>query len=246
VSELVTLSDPQAVAAEAARRWVEIAQQSVSERGSFSVALSGGSTPGLLYTLLAEDSWKSQTPWDKTYVFWGDERRVPASHPDSNYRMAREALLEKVGIPPENVFRMPSEGLATGDGHSYENVIRTHFNLAYGEWPRFDLILLGLGADGHTASIFPGSRAVSDLSNMVLVYSVPRLDMERITLTVPVLNHARNILFLVTGNEKSAILAQVIVEKRRTSRYPAQAVQPSDGNLVWLVDKAASADLKSR
>ncbi len=246
MTEIVTLSDPASVAAEAARRWVDIAQQSVEARGSFSVALSGGGTPSLLYRLLADEPWKSQISWDKTFVFWGDERRVPSTHVDSNYRMAREALLEHVELPHENIFRMPSDGLATGDSQSYAKTIRSHFKLNYEEWPHFDLILLGLGTDGHTASIFPGTRAVSDLSNMVLVYPVPKLNTERITFTLPVLNHARNILYLVTGEEKALILAEVIDGERRPSKYPAQAVNPVDGKLVWLVDAAASANLKAR
>jgi 6-phosphogluconolactonase len=157
--------------------------------------------------------------------------------------MAREALLAHVPIPQDRIFRLPTEGLASSDSRDYEQRIRRHFELGPRDWPRFDLFLLGMGADGHIASIFPGTRAVSDRSTMVLIYEVPQLRVERITLTLPVINHARNVLFLVTGTEKAAMVKAVLEGQRKVSTYPAQAVQPVDGSVVWLLDQAAASEL---
>jgi 6-phosphogluconolactonase len=243
VPEIVVLPDLDQIAQEAARRWVEIAQGAVAERGSFSVALSGGSTPRTLYELLAGEPWRSQAPWDSTHVFWGDERRVPSTDPQSNYRMAREALLDHVPIPGKQINRMNGEDLLSSAIGDYEDKLWRYFRFNRGEWPRFDLVLLGLGPDGHTASIFPGTRAVSDLSHMVLAYQVPQLGVERITLTLPVINHAHHIMFQVAGEEKADALAMALEGERRPSACPAQAVEPVDGTLTWLVDKAAASEL---
>lgn len=243
MAEIKILPDAEAVAQEAAGRWVESAQAAVEARGAFRVALSGGSTPRRLYELMASEPLRERVPWAQTYVFWSDERRVPASHPDSNYRLARVTLLDHVPVPLEHLFRMDGEGLARSTAREYEEALRLHFDLKRGQWPRFDLMLLGLGADGHTASIFPGTRAVSDLSNMVIVYEVPQLGVERMTLTLPVLNHAREIIFMVTGAEKAAAVQAVLAGEYRPSTYPAQAVKPVDGTLTWLLDEEAAAQL---
>jgi 6-phosphogluconolactonase len=241
MSEVIKLSTPEAVAEEAARRWVNIAQTSINERGRFDIALSGGSTPAALYRLMASDAWRDQAPWAQTFVFWSDERRVAASHPDSNYRMARETLLDHVPVPQEQIFRMPSEGLATGDMREYENKLRRHFALGPRDWPRFDLMLLGLGQDGHTASIFPGTRAISDKSTMVIVYDVPQHGGERITLTFPTINHSRNVIFLVTGKDKAQAVANTLQGPRKVNAYPTQGVVPVNGTLTWLIDDAAAS-----
>jgi 6-phosphogluconolactonase len=243
VAEIVRLPDADAVAGEAAERWVQIAQAAVNERGTFSIALAGGDTPRPLYELMASQPWRDQAPWAGTHIFWGDERRVPASDPESNYHMAREALLDHVPVPAEQIHRMEGGGLSGRAAREYEDKLWRYFKFERGEWPRFDLALLGMGADGHTASIFPGTRAIGDRSSMVLVYDVPRLGVERITLTPPVFNNARHILFLVTGEEKAAALEAVLNGPRQPSTYPAQAIQPVDGSLVWLVDEAAASQL---
>jgi 6-phosphogluconolactonase len=243
VPEIVVLPDLNQVAQEAARRWVEIAQGAAADRGSFSVALSGGSTPRTLYEMLAGEPWRSQAPWESTHVFWGDERRVPSSDPQSNYRMARETLLDHVPIPSGQIYRMLGEDLLSSAIGDYEDKLWRYFRFGRGEWPRFDLVLLGLGPEGHTASIFPGTRAVSDQSNMVLAYPVPQLGVERITLTLPVINHAHHIIFLVAGQKKAGALAKTLEGERRPSACPAQAVQPVDGTLTWLVDQAAASEL---
>lgn len=245
MGNIVILPDLEAIAREAADRWVRLAAAAVEAQGRFSIALSGGSTPRRLYELMASEPWRDQAPWLETFVFWGDERRVPPSDPESNYLMASQALLEHVPIPPDQVFRMDGVGLASSAARDYDDKLWRYFRFDRHEWPRFDLVLLGLGKEGHTASIFPGTRALSDLSNKVLVYEVPQLGAERITLTLPVINHARNILFLVAGDKKAAALEAVINGAHQPSTYPAQAIQPVDGELTWLVDEAAAAQLSS-
>ncbi len=243
MTEIVKLPDPHSVVEEAARRWVQIAQEAVKARGAFHLALSGGETPRLLYQLIASPSWQEEIPWDQSHVFWGDEQRVPASDLESNYHMVHEALLDHIPIPPDQIYRMPREELANSAMRNYEDRLRRCFGLEHGEWPRFDLILLGMGEDGHIASIFPGTRAVSDLSRMVLVYEVPKLQAERMTLTLPVLNNARHILLLVTGESRAEILETILTGPHRPSTYPAQAIVPRDGKLIWLVDAAAASRL---
>lgn len=245
MAEIVKLNNAEQVAEEAARRWVQIAQEAVSERGAFRIMLSGGNTPRLLYQLMASDSWRDQVPWEQTYVFWGDERRVPPSHPESAYRMARETLLDHVPVPDDHIFRLQGEGLESSVIRDYENKLRRHFQLKQGQWPRFDLVLLGLGADGHIASIFPGTRAVSDLSNTIVVGAVPGLNAERVTVTLPVFNQARHVIFLVVGAEKADAMFGSLEGPLQPSTYPAQAVKPVDGTVTWLVDKAAAARIKS-
>ncbi|MBN1310830.1 MAG: 6-phosphogluconolactonase [Anaerolineae bacterium] len=244
MAEIIQLKGLEEIAGEAARRWAQIAQEAVAARGAFRVMLSGGETPRSLYQLMAAESWRDQAPWGQTYVFWSDERRAGPSDPESNYRMARETLLDHVPIPADHIFQLQGVGLASGIARDYENKIRQHFELDRKQWPRFDLVLLGLGSDGHIASIFPGTRAVSDLSNMVLVYEVLALKAERVTVTLPVINHARNILFLVAGDEKADAVWEALEGPFQPSTHPSQAVKPVDGSVTWLVDKAAASRLK--
>jgi len=245
MAEVIRLDDLEALSQEAARRWLAIAQKAVEEQGRFSIALSGGNTPRRLYQIMASSPYKEQAPWAQTHVFWGDERRVPPGDDQSDYRMAREALLDHVPIPPDQIYRMQGEGLLSSVVRDYETKLKKYFDLGLGDWPRFDLVLLGLGANGHTASIFPGTRAVSDITNMVLVYEVPQLHVERITLTRRVFNNSKNVFFLVSGADKAPALASTLEGESVPSKYPAQIINPTDGELVWLVDKAAAADLKS-
>ncbi|MBN1430094.1 MAG: 6-phosphogluconolactonase [Anaerolineae bacterium] len=243
MAEIVKLAGAEKIAEEAARRWVQIAREAVADRGVFRIMLSGGYSPRLLYQLMATDPWQGRVSWEQTCVFWADERRVAPSDPESNYRMAHEMLLEHVPVPDNHIFQLQGTGLASSVIRDYENKLRRHFQLGRGEWPRFDLVLLGLGVDGHIASIFPGTRAVSDLSNMVVVYEVPSLQTERVTVTLPVINNARHILFLVSGDEKADPLREALEGPFQPSTHPAQAVKPIDGALTWLVDKAAARRL---
>jgi 6-phosphogluconolactonase len=225
----------------AASEFLQQAQRAVREKGIFSVALSGGSTPGSLYSLLADDpSFRTQLPWDKIHFFWGDERHVSPDHPESNYRMAYDAMLSKVPVPSENVHRIKAEGPdAQKVAGEYEETVRTFFRLRAGEFPRFDLVLLGMGADGHTASLFPGTEALDERRRLVVANWVEKFHTQRITMTLPVLNQAAFVLFLVSGGEKAETLRQVVAEEEPKDLFPSRLVRPTHGRLLWLVDRAA-------
>lgn len=222
---------------EAARRIVAAIHQHSEER--FTLALSGGSTPRPLYELLASEEWRGRIPWTKLHLFWSDERLVPLDHPESNYRMAREALLRHVPVPAENIHSVPVHLAIEEAAQQYEREIRTFFRVRRGP-PAFDLILLGLGADGHTASLFPGSPALAELQRWVAPVRSAKA-MPRVTLTVPVLNQARRLFFLAVGEEKAAALEQA--STGRDDGCPAARVAPRKGELIWLVDRAAASRL---
>ncbi len=242
--EIQISPDPAALAEEAARRFVAAAAAASAARGRFTVALSGGSTPRALLRLLAAPPYRDRVAWDRVHVAWGDERCVPPDDEQSNYRMAREALLDHVPIPHEQIYRIPAEE----PDHEvaarvYDATLRRLFNPDPGEWPRFDLIHLGLGAEGHTASLFPGSPALDERDRLVAAPWVAKLSAHRITLTPPVINAAREVAFLVAGAEKAAIVRTLLRGPRDPAEYPAQIVAPTDGCLTWLLDRAAAAHL---
>ena len=227
-----------AILAEAEQHEIEARPFAGRESDRFTWALSGGSTPRGLYRLLASDPYRERLPWLGVHFFWSDERHVPPDHPESNFRMAREAMLDHVPAPPGNVHRIRAEEPdAERAALLYEEELRSFFALSPGEWPRFDLVLLGLGKDGHTASLFPGSAAVRERERLVVAPWVEALQAFRITLTPPVLSHARRALFMVSGAEKAAALRGVLEGERDPDCYPAQAVE---GNRLWLVDRAAA------
>jgi 6-phosphogluconolactonase len=239
------LTTPQELFEAAAEEVVRAANEAVAQRGRFTVALSGGSTPRSLYTLLATSAHTS-LPWDRTFFFWGDERHVPPTDPDSNYRMAEEALLSKVSVAAANVFRIPAENPdAAAAAHAYEQTLRKFFALQPSEFPRFDLILLGMGPDGHTASLFPGSAGLQEKSRLVVANWVEKFKISRITLTLPVLNAACCVAFLVSGTEKAAALRAVLEGDAPGEQYPSRLVRPADGRLIWFVDRAAASGLSS-
>jgi len=245
LSALRVLDDGAALARAAADEVAQRAADAVHTRGRFRCALAGGSTPRALYRLLAGPALSDRFPWSATHVFWGDERHVPPDHPDSNYRMAREALLDHVPLPAGNIHRIPAEDPdALNAAVRYDAELAAAFALAASELPRFDLVLLGLGPEGHTASLFPGSDVVREERRRVAAPYVPQLAAFRITLTPPVLNHAAAVLFVVSGEEKSAALAAVIEGEPQPDLYPAQIVRPHDGALLWLVDRAAARRLR--
>jgi 6-phosphogluconolactonase len=242
---VVVLEDPDAVARAAAERVAQLARDTVTRRARFAVALSGGSTPRRLYQVLAEAPFRSALPWQDIDVFWGDERCVPPDHPDSNFRMTREALLDHVPIPPDGVHRVAAEmpdPVAAAAAYEAE-VARVLGGVPGGPPPAFDLVLLGLGPDGHTASLFPRTTALAERRQWVVANWVPHLAAHRITLTLPVLNRAATLLFLATGADKAAILRAVLEGPLEPERLPAQAVRPESGAPVWLVDRAAAASL---
>jgi 6-phosphogluconolactonase len=225
----------------AAEEFVLAARAAIGAQGRFTVALSGGSTPKALYSLLASNY--AGFAWNRVFIFFGDERHVPPTDPESNYRMANEALLTKIAIPPENVFRVPAENPdAAAAAIEYETQIRRFFALKPGEFPRFDLILLGLGPDGHTASLFPDTAALDEHSRLVVANWVAKFKTHRITFTFPVLNRAAEVIFLASGAEKADMVRQVL-QGKNSSQLPAQRVQPTDGKLLWLLDETAAAKL---
>ncbi len=239
------VADPEELARAAAGEFTRRAGEAARARGRFAVALSGGSTPLATYRLLADDTgraiYRSRIPWDRVHVFWGDERHVPPDHHDSNYRAAREALLSRVPLPPGNIHRIPAEEPdASRAAEAYEGTLRSFFALKSGQAPRFDLVLLGMGADGHTASLFPGSEAVRETACLVVAARVEGPGAHRITLTPPAINAAACVLFLVQGADKAETLKAVLEDPPQPDRYPAQAIRPARGDLVWLVDRAAA------
>jgi 6-phosphogluconolactonase len=243
--EVRRLTTPQELFEAAAEEVVRSANHAVAERERFTLALSGGSTPKNLYTLLAANA-RSSLPWDRTFFFWSDERHVPPIDPDSNYRMAEEAMLAKVPVPPSNVFRVPAEiPDAAAAAEAYEQTIRKFFALDAGQFPRFDLIFLGMGPDGHTASLFPETEALREKSRLVVANWVEKLKASRITFTLPVLNAARTVAFLVSGTDKAPALKAVLESDAPGEQYPSKLVRPSDGKLMWFVDRAAASELSN-
>jgi 6-phosphogluconolactonase len=241
--DLRRLTTPQDLFQAAADEVIRAATEAVAQRGRFTIALSGGSTPKSLYTLIAANA-SATLPWDQMFFFWGDERHVPPDDPDSNYRMAKEALLSKIPIPPANIFPIPAENPdANAAAYAYEQTLRRFFALAPGEFPRFDLILLGIGPDGHTASLFPETAALQEKSRLVVANWVEKLKTSRITVTLPVLNAARCVAFLVSGTDKAAVLHEVLEGNAPAEKYPSRLVQPSEGKLIWFVDRAAASEL---
>lgn len=240
------LKDLPALAEAAAEEIARRAEDAIASRGRFTIALSGGSTPKPAYARLAEDPYRDRIDWNRVHVFWGDDRHVAPDHPDSNFGMAHDALLSKVPLPPDNIHRVRAEKPdAARAAEEYAWTLRSAFNLDEGQWPRFDVVLMGIGEDAHTASLFPGSDAVRERSQLVIAPWVGSLGTCRITLTLPVFNHAACALFLVSGEEKAEALRNVLEGDLQPDRFPAQAVRPESGDLVWLVDRAAARLLKS-
>jgi 6-phosphogluconolactonase len=236
------------IARRAAADVVRIAGAAVAARGVFTIALSGGSTPKVLYALLAEHpSLRNSLPWDKMKVFFGDERHVGPGHADSNFRMATDAMLSKVPFRPDQVHRIKGECPDTAQAAAeYEEVIRREFGLQGGTFPRFDLILLGMGSEGHTLSLFPGTKALNETQRIVTSNWVGKLCTDRVTLTAPAANNAANVIFMITGADKACALKSVLEGPQEPEQLPAQMIQPANGNLSWLVDEAAGSMLSKR
>jgi 6-phosphogluconolactonase len=229
--------DAAALARAAAESVIALAAEAITARGRFSIGLSGGSTPRALYTLLAAPEFAARVDWPNVHVFWGDERCVPPDHPDSNALMAREAWLNHVAIPASQIHRMRGESDPDQAAADYEQVLRAYF----AQGPRFDLLLLGMGDDGHTASLFPSTAALHETSRWVAPNYVEKLNTWRITLTPPAINSAANVRFLIAGESKAAVLRDVLRGPYQPEQYPSQLVRPASGRLVWMVDTAASA-----
>jgi 6-phosphogluconolactonase len=242
---LLTFADAEAVSQAAAREFARSATESVVARGKFTVALSGGSTPKRLYQILSEAPHRDTIDWSKVEIFWGDERSVAPDHADSNYRMASEAMLTRLPIPAERVHRMQAERQDRDKAaQDYQNEIARVFGVSpTGEPPVFDLILLGMGPDAHTASLFPGTTALKEMSKWVVPNWVEKFKTFRLTMTRPMINKARQVLFLVAGKDKTDPLLKVFCGPSDPNTYPSQLICPTTGQLTWYLDVAAIAGL---
>jgi 6-phosphogluconolactonase len=236
--------DAAALARRAAQHFVEQAEQAVAARGCARIAISGGSTPKAAFALLADPTqpWRERMPWDKLELFWVDERCVPPDHPDSNYRMTREALLDHVPLKPEQIHRMEGELEPEEAAVRYEAELRNSFNMEGTELPRFDVVQLGMGPDGHTASLFPHTVALHETSRLVTANHVETVkDSWRITLTRPVINRGHEVFFLIDGADKALIINEVFEGERDPERLPSQMINPAGGILTLLLDRAAAS-----
>ena len=243
MSEVIICRDVDDLNRKAAEQFIGLAQKAIQQSGQFTVALSGGATPKGLYSLLASPDYKERVDWRRVHLFWGDERCVPPDHPESNFRMVQESLLSKVQIPSENVHRMMGENEPEQSAAEYEEHLRQFFHLSLGAVPQFDLIFLGLGEDGHTASLFPGSSALDDTEHLVATVYVEKLKAHRLTVTLPVINAAAEIVFLVAGRSKSPVVKELLSAGSQKLNYPAAKVKPVHGHVTWLVTQDAGESL---
>jgi 6-phosphogluconolactonase len=245
--EIIICPDAQALARLGAEQFTANGAEAISRSGRFAVALSGGSTPAALYRLLASPEFRERVDWSRVHFFWGDERCVPPDHQDSNFRMTRETLLDAIQAPSENIHRIVGELEPAAAAAGYEAELRRFFGA---QIPRFELVLLGLGEDGHTASLFPNSSALDERQRWVAATYVQKLRSHRVTLTVPVLNAAAQVVFLVAGASKAEIVKEILRPDRDPSLFPAARIQPSNGILTWLISEDAAtalpADLPAR
>ncbi len=243
---IIVADDLQDLAHRAADLFATLAGRAIGANGRFSVALSGGETPRTLFGLLASPDYAGRIDWANVHLYWGDERHVPPDDAASNYGMTRQVLLDRVPLPPANVHRIQGELPAEEAAQRYEQELRSSFGLGPGELPRLDLVLLGMGDDGHTASLFPGVALPSEPDHLVAAPWVPKFNAFRITLMPRVLNNAAIVAFLVAGAGKAGRLHEVIEGPPQPDNLPAQRIAPSHGSLLWLVDRAAAAGLQGR
>jgi len=243
--EVQILPDAAAIARRAAEKIIEAAAVAIKERGGFTISLAGGSTPKALYSLLATDpAFKSQMPWDKTQFFFGDERHVPPDNSDSNYRMAHESMLSKVPLKPEQVIRIKAEyENSEKAAEEYQQALRTWFQRSNQQLPRFDVLLLGMGDEGHTLSLFPGTKALHDNGRWVMSNWIGKLFTDRITITAQVANNSALAIFMVTKADKALALKGVLEGPYEPEQLPSQLIQPKNGRLLWLVDPTAASKL---
>ncbi len=243
--EVVVLPDSAAVTRRAAEEFLKSVNEAIAQKGTFTVALAGGSTPKALYAMLSDDpAYSSKIPWAKLHFFFGDERHAPPDSPESNFHMANQTLFSKGLVKPEQITRIKGEYADTEKAAlEYEQALRAYFKLQDGEYPRFDLVLLGMGDEGHTLSLFPGTRALHATNRIVVRNWVGKLFAERITLTAPAANQANRAIFCVTRADKALALKAVLEGPYEPEQLPAQFIQPVHGKLLWLVDQAAGSML---
>jgi 6-phosphogluconolactonase len=240
--KVLVLPHSEALFHKAAAFTAEQTSEDIASRGKSVIALSGGSTPSALYSLLGDSPFKDRVDWPRVHFFWSDERCVPKEDQASNFRLAFDTLLSRVSVPEANIHRIKGEKEPSEGARDYEREMRKFFRTA--RFPNFDLILLGVGEDGHTASLFPGSEALAEKERPVLPVYVKRPGLNRITLSLPVLNHARHILFLVSGSSKAPIVCEILGEGGKKDKLPAGLVQPLNGRVTWLIDQEAASLLK--
>lgn len=236
---------PAEMAAASARLFASRVEHAVNNRGVARIAISGGSTPQAAFKLLADPKgpFLATIPWDKLQLFWVDERCVPPDHPESNYGVCRELLLSKVPLPEANVFRMEGELEPEEAASRYESTLRNVLKLEGAESPRFDLVMLGMGPDGHTASLFPHTEGLNEFGRLVIANHVPQKDTWRITLTAPVINQGAEVAFGIAGADKAEVLAKVLTGPRDAEEYPSQLIRPASRKLLFLLDEAAASRL---
>jgi 6-phosphogluconolactonase len=244
-AEIKVVKDPDEISRTAAEMIIRQASASRPSTGPFTLALSGGSTPRALHQRLScEPSAMGSLWWNNLHFFWGDERHVPPEHPQSNYRMACETLFASGLVPAQNIHRVHAEEPdAVIAAKKYERELQSFFNPATGQLPRLDCVLLGIGSDGHTASLFPGTDALKEKRRLVAANYVEKLQAHRITMTVPLLNNAAQVIFLVGGRKKAEVLKEILEGDYRPDLLPAQLIRPVHGKLLWLVDQAAASCL---
>jgi 6-phosphogluconolactonase len=237
--------DTAALAAATAELFTESAKTAVAARGVARIAVSGGSTPKIVFKMLADPShpFLTEVPWDKLQLYWVDERCVPPDHAESNYRMTKEAMLTQIPLPAANVHRMEGELDPEEAASKYEAEIRNSFKLEGAETPTFDLVLLGMGPDGHTASLFPHTEGLNEMARIVIPNHVPQKDAWRVTLTWPVIVQGREVAFLIEGKEKTEMAKTVFTGPYDPETYPAQLIRPASGKLTLMMDVAAAAGL---
>jgi 6-phosphogluconolactonase len=245
--EIHILADAAAIGKRAAQEILQAGTSAVAQRGSFTLVLAGGSTPKTLYQLLVNDAaLRAQLPWDKMVLLFGDERNVPPDHADSNFRTATEAMISKAPLKPEQILRIKGEYKDTEKAAlEYEQTLRSSFKLRDGELPRFDVVLLGMGNDGHSLSLFPGTKALHPERRLVVRNWIGKLYAERITMTAPTVNNAEHVIFMVTGNDKALALKGVLEGPYEPEQLPSQFIQPRNGKVQWLVDTAAGSMLST-
>jgi len=247
MGETLVFRNPQKTAAAAAERFAELAQESIDDHGQFLVALSGGSTPRPMYQLLGEKGWQNRIDWSKVQLFWSDERCLPPENEDSNYRMTRASLLEHIPVPEDNIHRIKGELDPEQAADEYEKLLHRVFRMdeegddSKPRFPRFDLVMLGLGENGHTASLFPNTRALEEQERWVVANFIPEMEAWRITFTYPLINHAAHVMFLVTGEQKAQIFHELLEGNNEQLEYPALGIEPIDGTLEWFLDEAAAS-----
>jgi 6-phosphogluconolactonase len=246
-SGVCVYSDPQALTKAAADHVIQQASLAINHRKKFTIALAGGSTPKSLYALLASPEYRTRLDWEKIEFFWGDERHVPPGHADSNYRMAHEAMLGPLHIPESHIHRIQGELPGAQEAADrYESLLRNRVGSIDSAIPRLDLVLLGMGPDGHTASLFPGTEAVHETTRLVVATWVEKLQTFRITMTPGLINQAHQVTFLISGSEKSSVLRAVKEGPYQPDVLPSQVIKPMSGHLTWLLDREAARDLSTQ